>query len=440
MSHPDQAPRAAGRLHAPRTKITIAIAGAAVLAGGVLLRPRAVPPPIEPPKEHSAPLLEEEQRRAPFRELAGLQDVARQVAGYSLLIAMVPPAPPLTAADFSWRSSAPSGPAGYGVLVSPAGDALAHADALGGRNTIPVQLSDSTERTGRVTAYDPRTGLVLLKVDGVAGVAIPRLAVEPLRAGSVAAAAAPGQGGVVAPVFVTASGEREYRIAAGGAPILPGTPIFTFEGDLAAVAPGGDRAVAYPALHALAQLQSAAAAGLGTPASLGLTLQAAPAAGMEDTTAGVMVSDVVQDGPAAAAGILPGDVLTRVGGVPVDTVEPALRAIASAPVAAPLPIELLRGGEAQAVTAQPVPALTLRGRLQRSPREADTFPPFAALFGADRARAVRVPEYARVLAVDGEPVDSAAQVARRLRRSKVPALVYVQYDGFRSFVMVPPRP
>jgi len=79
---------------------------------------------------------------------------------------------------------------------------------------------------------------------------------------------------------------------------------------------------------------------------------------------GVIVTGVLNTGPAASAGIRPGDVITQVQGQPVRTVSELLTRIAALTPGQAAPFEVQRRGEQ--VELQVVPAQ--RPRPQRMPQ------------------------------------------------------------------------
>ncbi|HQQ54182.1 MAG TPA: PDZ domain-containing protein, partial [Ottowia sp.] len=81
---------------------------------------------------------------------------------------------------------------------------------------------------------------------------------------------------------------------------------------------------------------------------------------------GVIITGVLGNGPAASAGIRPGDVITQVGGQPTRTVAELLTRIAALVPGEAVPFTLERRGEA--VQASVTPAQRPRPRQPALPR------------------------------------------------------------------------
>ena len=442
MSHVPGSPSdPSAPLQSTRTKLLIASLSVIALGAGAFLKPRAPATPLSAPKEHSAPLIEEEvQRRAPFRGFSGLQDLGRQLAAHTVAIPLGLQPQDVPVVDFA-RPPSTSGPAGFGIVVSPDGETLTHAAALSARDVLQIHPADGGAIDAQVIAFEPATGLVLLRAPSQTIFVPPVIAEGQLRAGALAAIAARWQGSdTVLPVFVTEVRGDVYRFSASGASVLPGMPIFTLDGEVVAIASGADRP-AYRVRDAIDRLRAAVSAGRGNPPSLGLIVQ--PRAGLlADAfgTTGVIVSDVVEDGPAGAAGILPGDVLTRIAETPVDSVDAAQRAIGVLTPFSQVVVHVIRGRKPGTFTVNAGSAFSIAGRVGRDDREAAAFPEVGTLFSAAQVRAAGLVPGARVLAINGRPLVSESQAARELRRERSAIVLYVQQDNRRFFSALPVNP
>jgi serine protease Do len=286
---------------------------------------------LTPPEERAAPLLVEEevQRRGQTQVFRGLQEIGPRVVEYSVAIPRVEQPPSRVVLDFLPPAATPFAPAGFGLVVS-GNTVLTHVSALEGRSLVQLQTPDGTLAKADASAYDPTTGLVLLTVAGDRALAPAPAAGARPKAGALAAAVAHWAGGeLVTPLFVTSVDSEEYTTSIGAVPILAGTPIYNLDGEVLAISAGSARGgAAVPVVEALVRLRERTETGRGRPASLGIALQPL-VGGLEHTFGdlGALVSDVMGEGPAARAGVLPGDVLVAVGETGVESGEAAQQAI-----------------------------------------------------------------------------------------------------------------
>jgi S1-C subfamily serine protease len=366
--------------------------------------------------------------------------VASRVRAHSVAI----PRPAAAAARTRWDYGSRAGrvllPAGFGVVVTPQGDVLTHAAALGGRAALTVQTPAGALIEAALVAYEPETGLAMLRTppDG----AVPMAPIAPGRAqpGTLVAAVAQWDGrGLALPAYVTTEGPEGYVISPTAGALAPGAPIYDMDGQLVAVAADSAAAdVAYPAREAVDRLTTRIATGRGRESSIGLALQAL-AGGLETVfgDSGVLVSDVVEGAPADRGGIRPGDVVLDVGGTPVDSIDTARRAIGMLPDGTPAALRVLRGGRVQMLQVDVATAFEIATLAQAAGSGASAAAPEArSLFSDEQLRAAGIPPSAHVLEINGRAPPAPAQVARELRRTETPALVYLHHEGQRFFVPV----
>lgn len=421
------------------TKLRLALGAVAVLLVGFLLTPAATPKAAKAPAppEPVAPMLEAEiRRREPARAFERVQEVGREAMASTVALPAAPAAPPPPAhADFSAPAAAGPAAAAFGLLVSAEGDVLTHVSGLGGSLDPVVQLPDGTSTTSRVTAYEPVTGLVLLRL-ATRPPRPPRpLAAAPPRAGELAVAAfRRGGADFVLPLFVTSVGST-YGLGAAPGVAVPGTPVFNAAGEALAVA-GGDpsRHEAHPAAAAVERLGRARDAGRGLPGTIGVSLQP-----LDEALAallgegGVLVADVRAGSPAERAGIRPGDVVVVVDGRPATSPQQVARRISGLRPGRPAPLVLRRQGKEQALDVEA--EATLASPLETWTPPAGAAPPARAVFPEAALAAAGLTGEAAVLSVDGAAVTERT-AARALRRRKPPWLAWVQQGGRRFFAAV----
>ncbi|MGF1468951.1 MAG: trypsin-like peptidase domain-containing protein [Sandaracinaceae bacterium] len=147
--------------------------------------------------------------------------------------------------------------------------------------------------------------------------------------------------------------------------------------------------------------------------------------------AGALIADVVQGGPAARAGLRPGDVVVRVDGQPVREARDLLREVLRHDVGARLRLEVMRGGQARRVelTSGERPSAQPEARpAPAAPRSGGGGPLHGLQVQRDRSGGVRVSGVASgsdadraglrpgdlIVEADGSRVRDPQQVARAL--------------------------
>lgn len=440
MNATDVGPVPAKLVGTLRLKLWIAAGCALALTLGVLTRPAPAPEAVAPSPERATPLLEEQvQRREQLRLFGGLQELGPRLARHSVTIAPMPTAGamPSDVAPLVPRVE----PAGHGLLVSADGEVLTTAAALGGREVIDVGLASGRTIEARVVAFDPTSDLVLLQAREAPRTDAAPWAMVPPPGGMLAIAVAHARGHVaVTPVFVTGTAEAEGRIRITALDLLPGTPLYTVDGEVFAVAAGDGDPSAVLVATAVTRLRERIATGQGRRGALGLTFQP-----LDDRLAeiypdpGALVADVVAYAPADEAGIAPGDVIVAVGETSVTDVEEARAAIARLAPNTTVTITLSRNGKPRRVEATAASALALRAR-PSGPADVHEAPDARTLFDPDVREATGLAPNSRILAIAGRPVRTAAAARAELGRARTPVLLYVEADGMRFFrVLERPR-
>jgi serine protease Do len=265
----------------------------------------------------------------------------------------------------------PQGPLssqGSGFIISSDGLVVTNNHVIEGAERIEVVLNDERRLEATLVGTDAATDIALLRVD--AGEDLPAVewgASDDLAIGEwVVAIGNPfGLGGTVTAGIVSA---RSRDIDAGpyddfiqtDAAINRGNsggPLFDAEGDVVGVntaifSPSGGNVgigFAVPAAVAERVVADLEDDGRVDRGWLGVQVQTvdetlAEALGLE-APEGVLIAHVTEDGPAAGAGLEPGDVILSVGGESIADPRALRFAIAELPVGEPVSVTYLRDGD-----------------------------------------------------------------------------------------------
>ena len=241
---------------------------------------------------------------------------------------------------------------GSGVIVSPDGYILTNNHVVEGADEIDVTLSDSRRARARVVGTDPETDLAILKVE------LDKLPVivlgnsDELAVGDIVLAIGNpfGVGQTVTSGIVSALGRSQLGINTfenfiqTDAAINPGNSggaLVDVNGNLLGIntaiysRSGGSLGIGFaiPVSTARMVLDGIVREGKVTRGWIGvepneLSPELAETFGVK-ADAGVIITGVLQAGPAAQAGMRPGDVIVQVGDKPIRNVSELLTAVAS---------------------------------------------------------------------------------------------------------------
>jgi Do/DeqQ family serine protease len=265
---------------------------------------------------------------------------------------------------------------GSGVIVSPNGYVLTNNHVIEGADEIEVVLNDSRRSRARVVGTDPETDLAVLKIE------LDKLPVivlgnsDALQVGDpVLAIGNPfGVGQTVTSGIVSALGRNQLGINTfenfiqTDAAINPGNSggaLVDVNGHLLGIntaiysRSGGNLGIGFAIPVATAQqvLEGIIRNGQVTRGWIGvepsdLTPELAETFGVKADT-GVIITGVLQNGPAAQAGIRPGDVITAVAGKPVHNVAELLSSVAALKPGTPAAFQVRRQDRSLAVEITP---------------------------------------------------------------------------------------
>ncbi len=414
----------------------IGVSGAVLLVGAVLApaSENLVPSRTE---ERANPLLEEQVAAtapppAPFSGVQAAADAPR-----AHVVQILPERPPVLesiTSDVPYQ--APFALVGAGVVVSDA-YVLTHAAALDGRVTARLVMANGRTADAQVAAHDPSSGLVLLRTSG--GLAPPAvLASAPPPAGALAVAVGHAAGRPIAlPVFVTIVNGDVIVVTPAGPGGAPGLPLFTVDGSLVGVlGPDGSGEVVRAA-GPVDRLIARAASGEVTR-SFGLAVQRIDGAlSAAFAGPGVLVSDVVPLGPAALAGVAPGDVLTGVGDTAVTTIEGARDALAAAAAAASpdAMLHLVRRGRTRDVAVTAVSSFATAHLARLDPRR-DSGIAASVVLPPQLLASAGLPSRAQLLSLNGVVATTRAQAERALAGRRAADVLHVRDERGAYFVAV----
>jgi serine protease DegQ len=277
---------------------------------------------------------------------------------------------------FGDRDAEPQAGLGSGVIVSPEGYVLTNNHVIEGADEIEVILTDRRRTRAQVIGTDPDTDLAVLRIS------LDRLPVitwgksEQLQVGDqVLAIGNPfGVGQTVTSGIVSALGRSQLGINTfenfiqTDAAINPGNSggaLVDIHGHLMGIntaiysRSGGSMGIGFaiPAQTARQVLEGLIKEGAVTRGWIGvepqdLSPELAQNFGLPLREA-VVVTGVLQNGPAFRAGIQPGDALLSVGSTPVTNVSELLGAVAALKPGEAAPFKVLRGNREMNISVTP---------------------------------------------------------------------------------------
>jgi len=254
---------------------------------------------------------------------------------------------------------------GSGVIVSPNGYILTNNHVVEGADDIEVILNDSRHSRAKIIGTDPDSDLAVLKIELDKLPVIVLGNADTLQVGDpVLAIGNPfGVGQTVTSGIVSALGRNQLGINTfenfiqTDAAINPGNSggaLVDTQGHLQGInsaiysRSGGNMGIGFaiPVSTARQVLESIVKEGQVTRGWIGvepndLTPELAETFGVKSTE-GVIITGVLQNGPAAVAGIRPGDVITSVAGKPVHNVSELLSGVAALKPGIPSRLKLQR--------------------------------------------------------------------------------------------------
>ncbi len=252
--------------------------------------------------------------------------------------------------------------AGSGFVVSPDGYIVTNNHVVDGATKVKVSFDDQEEVDARIVGTDARTDIALLKIEPKQPLTVVKFAEKTPRVGEwVLAVGNPfGLGGTVTAGIVSAlarniGGPYDYmQIDAAVNHGNSGGPAFNLEGDVVGVntaifsPTGGNVGIAFavPADTVKKVVQQLQLGGAVSRGWLGVKIQnidrdLAGSLGLKEPK-GAIISEVMADGPAAAAGLKVEDAILKVDAKEIEDSRDLARTIADLPAKSTVDVKVWR--------------------------------------------------------------------------------------------------
>jgi serine protease Do len=256
---------------------------------------------------------------------------------------------------------------GSGFFISADGYAVTNGHVVEGSDTAEIKTDDGKTYAARIVGTDPVTDLALLKVDGADDFAPVKLADKTPRVGEwVLAIGNPfGLDGTVTAGIVSSGkrnvGSNPYEdLIQIDAPVNQGNsggPTFDVDGNVIGVntmivsPTGGSVGIAFaiPADTLKTVIPQLKERGFVTRGWIGVQFRPATPDAADnrgpDPARGTVVAGVQANGPAAEAGVEPGDVIASVNGEPIEDAQDLVKKIRDMQPGASVKLGVLRKGQ-----------------------------------------------------------------------------------------------
>jgi serine protease DegQ len=271
----------------------------------------------------------------------------------------------------------PSSSLGSGVIVSPQGIILTNHHVIEGADEIEVAFADGRKRNAKLIGSDPETDIAVLKIDATdlpSPITLGKM--ESVQVGDVVLAIGNpfGVGQTVTSGIVSALGRNQLGINTfenfiqTDAAINPGNSggaLVDTKGNLIGIntaiysRSGGNMGIGFaiPVNTAKQVMESILTNGSVTRGWIGvepqnLSKELAESLNLAKDTTGVLISGVLEGGPADKAGMKAGDVLTQVNGQALNDVAALLNRIAQTNPGDEVKVTLLRKGKELSIRIQ----------------------------------------------------------------------------------------
>ena len=258
---------------------------------------------------------------------------------------------------------------GSGVIVAPEGYLLTNHHVVEDATDIEVQLADGRNTRATVVGSDPETDIAVLKIelqslpvvtlgdvralqvgDAVLAIGNPFNVGQTVTAGIISAldrrqaGASQFQNFIQTDAAINPGNSGGALVDASGNLVGINTAIFSRTGGSLGIGFAVPVDTARQIMEALIRGGSVRRGWIGVePRDLSAELAESLAL---PTKTGVLITGVLQDGPAARGGLKPGDVVVRIGGKPVLSTSDLFSAVAALPPSSTAVVGVLRGAQA----------------------------------------------------------------------------------------------
>jgi S1-C subfamily serine protease len=268
---------------------------------------------------------------------------------------------------------------GSGIVISPDGLVLTNNHVVGTSKQIRLRDNEGIVTDGRVLGVDPDTDLALLRADGARDLHYAPLGnSKSLRRGQLVVAIGNPLGfestvtaGVVSALgrsIRSVSGRTIEDVIQTDAALNPGNsggPLVSTAAEVIGINTAiisGAQGICFAVASNTAQfvLSEIIRHGYVRRAYIGVSGQSAPIlrrhavlAGVENKM-GALLAQIEPDGPAARAGLLPGDVVIRLDGVDINGVDDLIRVLDRDRIERALEMDVLRMGRLRGINIHPI--------------------------------------------------------------------------------------
>src|SRR6202166_1873805 len=277
------------------------------------------------------------------------------------------------------RNARERGGLGSGIVISPDGLVLTNSHVVGASKQIRLRDHEGIVTEARVLGVDPDTDLALLRADGARDLHYASLGnSKSLRRGQLVVAIGNPLGfestvtaGVVSALgrsIRSVSGRTIEDVIQTDAALNPGNsggPLVSSAAEVIGINTAiinGAQGICFAVASNTAQfvLSEIIRHGYVRRAYIGVSGQTAPVPRRHAVVAGVdnkmgaLLAQIEPDGPAAKAGLLPGDVVVRLDGVDVNGVNDLIRVLDRDRIGRRLAMDVLRMGRLRAIDIGPI--------------------------------------------------------------------------------------